>query len=122
MTLVAVVLACTAFLVALRVSRLERLSLDVVASCRTAVAAMRNASLGDDEKERLVQQSAVQLMKHFVAISLLGAAVLAVPVLVLLALDALTIAPFQAAVALSLKWEVIAGTSIAAVVVWLARR
>ena len=122
MTLVAVVLACTAFLVALRVSRLERLTLDVVSSCRTAVAAMHNASLDDAEKERLVQHAAVRLMKHFVAISFLGAAVLAVPVLVLLALDALKIAPFQAAVGLSLRWEVIAGTSLAAVVVWLARR
>ena len=122
MTLVAVVLACTAFLVALRLSRLERLTLDVVSSCRTAVAAMRNASLDDAEKEHLVQHAAVRLMKRFVAISFLGAAVLAVPVLVLLALDALKIAPFQAAVSLSLRWEVIAGTSLAAVVVWLARR
>ena len=122
MTLVAVLLACTAFLVALRVSRLERLTLDVVASFQTAVAAMRNDSLDDAEKERLVQHAAVRLMKRCVAISFLGAAVLAVPVLVLLALDALKIAPFQAAVALSLRWEVIAGTSLAAVVVWLARR
>lgn len=122
MTLVAVALACTAFLIALRVSRLARLTLEVVASCRTAVAAMRNASLDDAEKERIVQHAAVRLMKRFVAISLIGAVVLAVPVLVLLALDALAVAPFQAAVALSLSWEVIAVTSLAAVVVWLARR
>ena len=86
------------------------------------MAAMRNAALADDEKERLVQHAAVRLMKRFVAISLLGAAVLAVPVLVLLGLDALAVAPFQAAVGLSLRWEVIAGTSLAAVVVWLVRR
>ena len=122
MTLVAVALACTAFLIALRVSRLARLTLDVVASCRAAVAAMRNASLDDAEKERIVRHAAVRLMKRFVAISLLAAVVLAVPVLVLLALDALAVAPFQAAVALSASWEVIAITSLAAVAVWLARR
>lgn len=122
MTLASVLLACAAFLVALRSSRLERLTLEVVASFQKAVAAMRNDALADDEKERLIQQSAVLLMTHFAAMTLIGAAVLAVPVLVLLALDALRITSFQAAVALSLSWEVIFGTSVTAVIVWLVRR
>ena len=122
MTLAAVILACAAFLVALNLSRLERLTLGVIASFRIAVAAMRNDALADDEKERLVRQSAVHLMNHFAAITLIGAAVLAVPVLVLLALDAFGATSFQAAVDLSLRWEVISGTCVAAVVVWLLRR
>ena len=122
MTLIAVLLACTAFLVALRLSRLEPLTLDVVALFRKAVAAMRNDSLADDEKERLVQQTAVRLTTRFATITLLGAAVLAVPVLVLLVLDALGFASFPEAVALSLSWQVISGTCIAAVVMWIRGR
>ena len=121
MTLAAVVLASAAFLVALRLSRLERFAVDALASFRHAVAAMRNDTLADDEKERIVQQSAVRLIKHFATITLIGAAVLAAPVGVLLALDALGVASFQAAIDLSLRWEVIVGASVAAVVVWLVR-
>ena len=122
MTLAAVLLACAAFLVALRLSRLERFALDTIAAFRKAIAAMRNDALAEEEKERLVQEGAVHLMKHSAAFALIGVAVLAVPVLVLLTLDALGIASFQAAVDLSLRWEVISGTCVAAAAVWLVRR
>ena len=122
MTLTAVLLACGVFLIALRLSRLERFALDALASFRNGVAAMRNDALADDEKERIVQQSAIRLMTHFATITLVGAAVLAAPVGVLLALDALGVTSFQAAVDLSLRWEVITGTCIATFVVWLVRR
>ena len=122
MTLAAVLLACAAFLVALRLSRIEHLALDAAASFRKAIAAMRSEVLTEKEKERLVQEGAVHLIKHFAAISLIGVAVLAVPMLVLLALDALGVTSFRAAVDLSLRWEIISGTCIVAIVVWLARR
>ena len=122
MTLAAVLLACTAFLVALHFSRLEHLTLDAVTSFRKAIAAMRSDALADDEKERLVQEGAMRLLNHVAAITLRGAAVLAVPVLVLLVLDALRITSFQSAVELSLRWEVISGTCFAAAIVWLVRR
>ena len=122
MTVAAVLLACAAFLVALRLARLERFALDALASFRKAVAAMRDDALADEEKERIVQQSAVRLMTRFATITLIGAVVLAAPVGVLLALDAFGVASFNAAVDLSLSWEVITGTCIAAAVVWLVRR
>ena len=122
MTLAAVLLACTAFLVALHWSRLEHLALEAVTSFRNAIAAMRSNALADDEKERLVQEGATRLLKQFAAITLRGAVVLAVPALVLLVLDALGVTSFQAAVDLSLRWEVFTGTCIAAVIVWLVRR
>ena len=122
MTLVAVLLACAAFLIALRLSPLERLVLDAAAAFRKAVATIRNDALADEEKERLVQEGALQLMKRFAAITMVGAATLAVPVLVLLALDALGVTEFQAAIDLSLRWEVISGICVAAAIAWSVRR
>lgn len=122
MTLAAVVLAGVAFLVALRLSRLERFAVDALASFRNAMAAMRNDALADDEKERIVQQAAVRLMRYFATITLISAAVLAAPVGVLLAFDALGVASIQATLDLSLRWDVIVGASVAAVVVWLILR
>lgn len=121
MTIVAVILACGVFLAALRVSRIYPVTLDVVAVLRKASEVIRNDDLGDDEKERLARQYAVHLLKRFVHITFLCAAILAMPLLVLLALDALKIVPFQEATALLLRWQVIIGTTGIALSIWVVR-
>jgi len=83
---------------------------------------MSNTSLDDEEKERILKQVTVHLLKQFAKIAILGGVIICLPLLVLQVLDILKIVQFQEVINFTLKWEVIVVTTACAVAVSTIRR
>ena len=122
MTLVAALLAAALFLLGWRLARIYPLATATLSTLREALAVMQDASRDDLEKERLVRQYAVSMLRRFARLSALIAAVIGAPALLLLAMDALRIIEFGAVVALMSSWWFIAITGAGALAVCFIRR
>ena len=115
--------AIIAFTAAFRVSGLVKRAAAAASAARHALAAISDPGLADEEKERVVRSAALQLFVHFALITLLAAAVLVAPLVVLWVGDLSGIAPFATVFKFLLKWEVIVGATLLLFAAsWLARR
>ena len=83
---------------------------------------MMDASLDDDQKERLARRYALEMFGGFLGVTFRSAVVLAPPVGALLILDALDVVEFRSVAELLARWEVILGATVSALIVWLAQR
>lgn len=122
MTIAAAVLSAALFLAAWRLSGITPRLMSVFSLSREAARAMTNASLDDDQKERLARRYALKMFRCFVGVTLRAAAVLALPAGALLILDALNLVEFREVIEILAMWEVILGATAAALVVWFVRR
>ena len=122
MTVAAAVLSAALFLAAWRLSGIYPRLLSVFSLSREAARAMMDASLDDDQKERLARRYALKMLRCFVEVTLRAAVVLAPPLGALLILDALDVVEFRSVAELLARWEVILGAAAAALIVWLAQR
>lgn len=110
------------FLVAWRLSGIYPCVLSVLSLSREATRAMMDASLDDDEKERLARRYGLEMFRGFIVLTLRSAVVLALPVGTLLILDALNVVEFRSVTELLARWEVIVGATAVALIVWLGQR
>ena len=122
MTIAAAVLSAVLFLAAWRFSGIYPHLLSVFSLSREAARAMTDASLDDDEKERLARRYAFKMLRSFLEVTLRAAAILALPAVALLILDALNIVEFREVVDILTMWEVILGATAAALIVWFLLR
>lgn len=122
MTIAAAVLSAVLFLAAWRLSGIYPHLLRVFSLSIEAARAMTDASLDDDEKERLARQYAFKMLRRFVEVTLRAVAVLALPAAALLILDALNLVEFREVAEILAMWEVILGSTAAAMIVWFIRR
>ncbi len=122
MTIAAAVLSAALFLAAWRLSGITPRLMSVFSLSREAARAMTDASLDDDEKERLARRYAFKMLRSFVEVTLRAAVVLALPAGALLILDALNLVEFREVIEILAMWEVILGATAAALVVWFVRR
>lgn len=118
MTIAAAALAVLLFAVALKYSGIYPLTLDVIASARAAAGVMRDPSLDDDQREARVQKAAVHLFKRAAQIIVLTAVVVGIPLIALVALDAVGLAELQAVLALLMRWDFILIATVVAIVVF----
>ncbi|MCA9257071.1 MAG: hypothetical protein KDA33_15585, partial [Phycisphaerales bacterium] len=77
------------FVAVIRALGLAETGRHVVAEARQSVSVVRNGALGDDQKEKALQQSAKKLFRSFFTLALGGAAALFAPLLVVWIADAL---------------------------------
>ena len=122
MTVAAAVLSAALFLAAWRLSGIYPRLLSVFSLSREAARAMMDASLDDDQKERLARRYALEMFGGFLGVTFRAAVVLAPPLGALLILDALDVVEFRSVAELLARWEVILGATAAALIVWLAQR
>lgn len=119
MTAAAVALSAALFAAALRLSRIERVSADALAIARGALAVMRDPALDEEAKERLVQRRAVELVGKAALLTATGAAILALPFLLLLLFHAASLAPLGDTLALAASWPMIALAAALGAAAWL---
>ena len=122
MTVAAALLSAVLFLAAWRLSGIYPCVLSVLSLSREAARAMMDASLDDDQKERLARRYALEMFGGFLGVTLRAVVVLAPPVGALLILDALNIVGFRSVAELMARWEVIVGSTAAALIAWLVQR
>jgi hypothetical protein len=114
----AAALAASFFMIALKALAIPSVAARVVAMGREAVRVMRDAGVGDDDKERLLQQASVAMMGAFASITLRTALAVAVALLPLLALHAAGLVLMPAVAQALASWEGIALTSVAMTAVY----
>jgi hypothetical protein len=114
----AAALAASFFMIALKALAIPSVAARVVAMGREAVRVMRDAAVGDDDKERLLQQASVAMMGAFASITLRTVLAVAVALLPLLALHAAGLVLMPAVAQALASWEGIALTSVAMTAVY----
>ena len=115
--------AIIAFVVAFWASGLVRRARAAASAAKNALAAIADAKLADEEKERVVRGASLHMFGQFVMITLTAAAVLAAPVLVMWICDLSGIAPFASVSDFLLSWEVLIGaTALFLAIAWLVKR
>ncbi|MEQ8964909.1 MAG: hypothetical protein RID91_03720 [Azospirillaceae bacterium] len=115
MTPIAAILAIALFAAAFRLLGVWPATAATVPVTRRALAAMTDAGLDDDAKERAARAAALDLARGFVRITGRAAVALALPAVLLLALDATGIVPVAAVSDFLLRWEVILAAGVAVV-------
>jgi hypothetical protein len=122
MIIAAAALAVLLFAVALKFSGIYPLTLDVIASARAAARVMSDPSLDDDQREVRVQKAALHLFKRAAQIILLTVVVVGVPLIALVALDAVGLAELEAVFALMMRWDfILVATVVAIALFWVWR-
>ena len=77
---------------------------------------MHDPALGDDRKESLLQEYSFALLKAFLALVIRSAGSIAIPIGLLVALEAAGVLSLQAIFDLTLSWPFLLGSVAAAIV------
>ena len=117
----AALLAATCFMIALRAMAIPAITARVLTTGREAARVMGDKSIEDDDKERLMQQASVQLLKTFVSISARAAAALVAGAIPLAMLHAAGIVPLAAVGAFLATWQGIALTAVGMTLVYFVK-
>lgn len=117
------VAAIVAFMIAFRYSGLVSRARSVTSIASRAVDVISQKNMEDDEKGLLIQRAALDLLRQFVVISLISAALLAIPLAVMWLCDLTGIAPFGRVSDFLLGWEVVIGATVVAfIALWILKR
>ena len=122
MTLPIAILLAALLLVGWQLSGIYRRSAALLRTFRDAVAILRDAERDDLEKERLARQYGIAMLGGFVRLAALMVAVVGVPALALLGMDAAGMVEYRAVVALMGQWWFIMAVGAGAVGLWFLRR
>ncbi len=122
MTLSIAILLATLFLLGWQLSGIYRRSAALLRTFCDAVAILRDAARDDLEKERLARQYGIAMLGGFVRLSALILAVVGIPALALLGMDAAGLVEYRAVVALMGRWWFILTVGAGAVGLWFLRR
>lgn len=101
------------FIAALWVFGVVRVGTGVLATTQNAVAAMRDESLEDEMREKIVQSASVQLMAAFVSTVIRGALTFAASFATIWLADAAGLAAMEDVVRFLSRWDVIIIVTIA---------
>ena len=122
MTWAAAAFVVVGFLAIAQLLRIPARASAVIARSRAAVGVLRDSAMTDLEKEKAMQGHAKSLLASFFVITLGSAIALAVPVGVVLALDAAGVVEFDAVLDRTLSWQIILGATVLGFAVWFARK
>jgi hypothetical protein len=115
-TWVAALFIVVAFLVLAWVLRVQAHAAEVMQRSRRAVAAMRDASLSEREKERSMREQARRLFVLFVILTASGVIALLVPIGLLAALEAMGLLDLGKVMETALSWEFLVVVSLIGIV------
>ena len=93
---------------------------EVVATSQTAMSALRNPDLSDDEKERTMQQSSVTMFKLLFFLVVGTAAAILIPLAVVWVAEQAGLVTVGAVLDLFLRWDFLIGSSLLGIAVYLA--
>lgn len=113
MIYVAIIVAASCFMAAIRLLAIPPIAAGVVGTTRSAAAVLRDRAMSDDEKERLMQRASLTLMRAFASLTARLAAAIAISLLPLLALHAAGVVQLSAVGELLGSWEGTAVTTAA---------
>ena len=85
-----------------------------------ATKLLRDTGMDDDLKEKAIQQASVSLAKYTLLIVAWSIVIISVPVAVITLCQVLHIADYRDVYGLLLSWEVLAGTSVIAIIIVVA--
>ncbi len=122
MTVVVAIIIVALFIGTFRLFKIVPIAAEVFTVTRRVTAVILDSALDDDAKERAVRDASKRLMIQFLQITIRGAAVLAVPTVVLYGVDWVGLASFEDIVAFLLRWEVILISTLAVVLISLVWR
>ena len=122
MTLSIASLLAALFLLGWQLSGIYRRSAALLRTFRDAIALLRDAARDDLEKERLARQYGIAMLGGFVRLAALILAVVGIPALALLGMDAAGLVEYRAVVALMSQWWFILTVGAGAVGLWFLRR
>lgn len=111
MIYLAALVATACFVAALRLMDILPIAAGAVETTRAAAQALKDAGIGDADKERLLQKASLKLMGTFVSIAARAALAVAVSLLPLLAFQAAGLVHLTAVAHLLATWQGIALTS-----------
>lgn len=117
----AALLAATCFMIALRAMAIPAITARVISTGREAARVMADRSVADDDKERLMQQASIQLLKTFVSITARTAAAVAAGAVPLAVLHAAGIVPLAAVGAFLATWQGITLTAVGMTLVYFVK-
>ena len=120
MIVAALLLGLAAFIAVLRILRAERVARRVASTAQTALRVMSDPDKSDDEKEREVRRASVTLLGLFLAIAGIGVAALGATAAVVWGGAQAGLYSLDAAIAVASSWPFLIGSTVGAVVLWLA--
>ena len=120
MIVAALLLGLVAFIAVLRILRAERVARRVASTAQTALRVMSDPDKSDDEKEREVRRASVTLLGLFLAIAGIGVAALGATAAVVWGGAQAGLYSLDAAIAVASSWPFLIGSTVGAVVLWLA--
>ncbi|MBI1252536.1 MAG: hypothetical protein GC189_13825 [Alphaproteobacteria bacterium] len=94
---------------------------EIMRDSRSGFAALSDAALDDDAKERAAQQASVRLFQHFLIVTLSAAAALAAPLAALWALDAVGAISLARVLGVLASWPFLIGALAVTVAVFLIK-
>jgi TRAP-type C4-dicarboxylate transport system permease large subunit len=120
MTAAALLLGVAAFVVAIRYSLAPDAGAEALATVRSAIRAMADRTLSDDEKERFFRRASLRLFADFFRISLSGVFALTVPAVILWAGIVAGLFSPEDVARTALSWPFLLGSGTGSVIAWLA--
>ncbi|WP_127902280.1 hypothetical protein [Solirhodobacter olei] len=120
MTAAALLLGVAAFVVAIRYSQAPDAGAEALATAWSAIGAMADRTLSDDEKEQFLRRASLRLFADFFRISLSGVLALAVPAAIIWAGIAAGLFSPEDVAKTALSWPFLLGSSAGSVIAWLA--
>jgi hypothetical protein len=118
----AAALAVLIFVVAFRVSNIAALARDVVGTSGGALRVLSDPMLDELAKEQAVRMASLHLLKRFLQITLLAAAILVAPALLLVGLDTLGIVADERVYGILVTWQGVLASTLGVVLVSLVWR
>lgn len=122
MTAGALLLGLAAFVILLQRSFAPEAGLEALSTMRHAVATMADATLTDDDKERLLRRASLLLFRDFLLITLSGLLALSAPVAIVWAGAAVGLFTFHDVANAAMSWPFLLGSSIGSILIWLAAK
>ncbi len=119
MSLLALALGLAAFVLVLRLLQAKQVATRIIATSQAAMLVIADPALPEREKEVRVRRASLDLFRHFLAITAIGAISVGSTVLIVWGGAQLGLYGLSEAVALGLGWPFLIGSTLAAVLLWL---
>lgn len=122
MILLSLLAGCLAFLLVLRATDVIAVTGNAARTAAAAATVMRAADISDEEKEARVQKAALDLLKSFMRITLIGCAALAAPVLIVWLGSVAGLYALDDAIDLATGWPFLLGATVLCLGGWAVQR
>ncbi|WP_299706610.1 sulfotransferase [uncultured Tateyamaria sp.] len=120
MSVAALVLGLFAFIAVLRILDAQRVAGGIIDTTQQALSVMMNSDIADEDKEAQVQRASIKLLGGFFWITAIGAVSLGASAFIVWGGAALGFYTVDKAIAVALGWPFILGSTVVAIVLWIA--